>query len=235
MCAANPGQQDLETLLCFCYPCTLAEDPNLEQLKDVTDVLEAAKKYSIDAIERKVAQAVSNPKMLEVDPLRCFAIAHYGQLRDETLLAAKYTLRQPLIPSWFEEIELLSAADLLALLTYHQRCGNAVYALKTNMSWITTHYGSEAACSWLSGRMADHYRSTLQWWNDFMEKTFLALRDRPCEATILACAEETVQNVRARNCVACAPHIAEGMRDFSALFARKVEEVVSQVELELLF
>ncbi|KAF9233457.1 hypothetical protein BU15DRAFT_80065 [Melanogaster broomeanus] len=256
--AVIPVSEDsktLDTLLRFCYPCTLAEDPNLEQLKDVTDVLEAAKKYSIDAIERKVGQAVSNPKILEVEPLRCFAIAHHGQLRDETLLAAKYTLRQPLIPSWFEEIELLSSADLLALLTYHQKCGNAVYALKTDVSWIRTHYGSEAACSWLSGLMTDHYNyhnacgcpkspvptyslfnnQKLQWWNDFMEKTFLALRDKPCEATIQACAEETVQNVRARNCAACSPRIVEGMRDFSVLFARKVEEAVSQVELELKF
>ncbi|KAF9233459.1 hypothetical protein BU15DRAFT_66562 [Melanogaster broomeanus] len=250
----SEDKKTLDALLRFCYPCTLAEDPNLEQLKDVTDVLEAAKKYSIDAIVRKAAQAVSNPKILEVDPLGCFAIAHHGQLRDETLLAAKYTLRQPLIPSWFEEIELLSAADLLALLIYHQKCGNAVYALKTDMSWIRTHYETEEACAWLSGRRFTSGRRTncecprspvpthnlfsyqaLQWWDDFMEETFLALRDKPCEATIQARAEQTVQSVRAKNCVACSPHIAEGMRDFSALFARKVEEVVSQVELELKF
>ncbi|KAF9233458.1 hypothetical protein BU15DRAFT_66561 [Melanogaster broomeanus] len=243
--AVIPVSEDsktLEILPRFCYPCTLAEDPNLEQLKDVTDVLEAAQKYSIDAIERKVCQAVSNPKILEVEPLRCFAIAHHGQLRDETLLAAKYTLRRPLIPTWFEEIELLSAADLLALLTYHQRCGNAV-----------AHYESEGACSWLSGRMPDGFRTTCgcprshvpryslfinqtpQWWDDFMEETFLALRDKPCKATIRACAERTVQSVRAQDCAACSPHIAEGMREFSALFARKVEEAVSQVELELKF
>ncbi|KAF9240590.1 hypothetical protein BU15DRAFT_73820 [Melanogaster broomeanus] len=239
-----------ETLFDIPQPIEASDE---QEIKDGLAVIPAAKKYSIDAIERKVGQAVSNPKILEVDPLRCFAIAHHGQLRDETLLAAKYTLRQPLIPPWFEEIELLSAADLLALLTYHHKCGNAAYALKTDVSWIRTHYESEAACSWLSGRMDDHYRrdcgcprlpvltyslffnQTLQWWNDFMEKTFLALRDKPCEATIQACAEETVQSVRARNCTACSPRIVEGMRDFSALFARKVEEAVSQVELELQF
>ncbi|KAF9240589.1 hypothetical protein BU15DRAFT_73818, partial [Melanogaster broomeanus] len=247
--AVIPVSEDsktLDTLLRFCYPCTLAEDPNLEQLKDVTDVLEAAKKYSIGAIERKVAQALSNPKILEVDPLRCFAIAHHGQLRDETLLAAKYTLRQPLIPSWFEEIELLSATDLLALLTYHQKCGTAVYALKTDMS------GREDVWSWLTDRQntpcecpnspvctynmfGTPVNQRPQWWDDFMEETFRVLRDKPCEATIQACAEQTVQSVRAKNCAACSPRVGEGMRQFSALFAQKVEGVVSQVELELKF
>ncbi|KAF9233461.1 hypothetical protein BU15DRAFT_80070 [Melanogaster broomeanus] len=239
-------KKTLDALLRFCYPCTLAEDPNLEQLKDVTDVLEAAKKYSINAIERKAGQALSNPKILEVEPLRCFAIAHHGQLRDETLLAAKYTLRQPLIPSWFEEIELLSAADLLALLTYHRKCGDAVCVLKTDMSWIKTHY--QEASPWLSGCSSCTYPKSstrpsgvfgsgnqrLQWWDEFMEKTFLVLRDKPCEATIQTCTEQTVQSVRARNC-SCSPRVAESMREFSALFARTVEEVVSQVQLELKF
>ncbi|KIJ07867.1 hypothetical protein PAXINDRAFT_18964 [Paxillus involutus ATCC 200175] len=242
----------LDALLRFCYPCTLAEDPNLEELKDVVDVLDAAKKYSLDAIERKVGQALSNPKILEVEPLRCFAIAHHGQLHDETLLAASYTLRKPLIPSWFEEIELLNATDLLALLAYHQKCGNAAYALKTNTSWIQTHYGSSQACSWLSGKCAGNgfnspcpksatpkYKvfdnKTLQWWEDFMEETFQALLDKPCGATVLASAEKTVQYVKGQDCSTCSPKVAEGMRDFSALFVRKVEEEISKVTLELKF
>ena len=35
----------LDTLLRFCYPCTLVDDPNIEVLKNGTDVLEAARKY----------------------------------------------------------------------------------------------------------------------------------------------------------------------------------------------
>lgn len=146
----------LDALLRFCYPCTLADDPSLEVLKDALDVLEAAKKYSLDAIEKKACKAISNPKILESEPLRCFAVAHRGRLQEETLLAAKYTLRLPLIPPSFPEIEPITASDLLALLPYHQRCGTAVYALRGDISWITSHYGSSEACAWLSGR----YRST---------------------------------------------------------------------------
>ena len=89
------------------------------------DVLEAARKYSLEAI--------ANPEILEAEPLRCFVIAYRGRLW-EMLLAARYTLTQPLVPSWFQEIELIAAADLLSLPTYHRRCGDAVYALKHDLS-----------------------------------------------------------------------------------------------------
>ncbi|KAH0836778.1 hypothetical protein J3R83DRAFT_8528 [Lanmaoa asiatica] len=149
------NSKTLDTLLRFCYPCTLAEDPKLEVFKDVVDILEAARKYSLDTIERKVRQALSNPEILTAEPLRCFAIAHRGRAREETLLAAKYTLTQPLIPPWFQEIALITAGDLLALLSYHQRCGDAVYALRNDMSWIRSHYGSSQGCTWLSGKYPD--------------------------------------------------------------------------------
>ena len=142
----------LDALLRFCYPCTLADDPKMEVLQDAADILEAARKYSLDVIETKARRAIANPKILEVESLRCFAIAHRGRLREETLLAAKYTLSQPLIPSWFQEVELITATDLLSLLAYHKKCGDAIYALRLDLSWITSHYGSSQACAWLSGQ-----------------------------------------------------------------------------------
>ena len=248
----SEDSKTLDILLRFCYPCTLAEDPSLEVLKDVMDVLDAATKYSLDAIEKKARQAISNPKILEAEPLRCFVIAHRGHLREETLLAARYTLTQPLIPSWFQEIELISATDLLALLTYHKKCGVAVYALRLDLSWIKTHYMNSQACFWLScqtqncnycrrnwncgcAKVAGTSKYGLfeiqppQWWADFMEETFTALQDRPCGSTVKTCAEKTVQSVKAQNCQACPPRVTEGMRDFVDLFVRKIEETISQV------
>ena len=243
----------LDALLRFCYPCTLVDDPTMA-LKDAIDVLEAARKYSLDAIENKVRQAIVNPEMFEAEPLRSFAITHRGRLREETLLAARYTLTQPLIPSWFQEIELITATDLLTLLTYHHRCGDAVHALKLDLSWITSHYGNLVACSWLFGRYmySNHgdYRncgcarsdtgryalfdnSPLQWWENFMEETFAALREKPCKATVQAFAEKTVQTVKARKCQTCSSQITEGMRELVDLLTRKIEETVSQVSYTL--
>ena len=252
--AVVPVTEDSETLdalLRFCYPCTLVDDPKLEVLQDAMDILEAARKYSLDVIEKKARQAIANPKILEVEPLRCFAIAHHGRLREETLLAAKYTLAQPLIPSWFQEIDLVAATDLLSLLTYHKKCGDAVYALRLDLSWITSHYGGLQTCSWLYGQYQQNYSTydcacqranttkygvfgvSLQWWEDFMEETFIALQDKPCEKTVQTSAEKAVQAVKARNCQACSPKVAEGMRDFVELFTKKVDEVTSQVSTTL--
>ncbi|KAF8448891.1 hypothetical protein L210DRAFT_3439488 [Boletus edulis BED1] len=250
----------LDALLRFCYPCTLAEDPQIDVLKDALDVLEAARKYSLDVIEKKARQAIASPKILEVDPLRSFAIAHRGRLREETLLAARYTLTQPLIPSWFQEVDMITATDLLSLLAYHKKCGDAVYALRLDLSWIISHYGSSQACSWLASKYlySDGFSSqryvdcgcpkstipryrlfnssgALQWWEDFMEETFTALRDKPCKETVKTSADKTVQTVKARNCQACSPTITEGMRDIVGLFTRKIDETVSQVEPELSF
>ena len=242
------NSKTLDALLRFCYPCTLADDPKIEVLQDAADILEAARKYSLDVIEKKARQAIANPKILEAESLRCFAIAHRGGLREETLLAAKYTLSQPLIPSWFQEIELLTAADLLSLLTYHRKCGDAVHALRLDVSWITSHYGSSQACTWLSGQysQSNHgmrdcgclrsnrrkyrvFNVSLQWWEDFMEETFTVLRNKPCKEALQSTAEKTVHAIKSLNCQACSPKISEGMRDFVDCFARKIEEAVSQV------
>lgn len=148
----------LDSLLRFCYPCTLAEDPTIEVAKDALEVYEAARKYSLDCIEKKACRAISNPKIVQAEPLQCFAIACRARLRKETLLAARHTLTQPLIPLWFQEIDLISATDLLSLLTYHRRCGDVVYALWSDLFWIRAHYRGKEACSWLSGRW--RYRIT---------------------------------------------------------------------------
>ena len=250
--SVTEDSKTLDALLRFCYPCTLADDPKLEVLQDVVDILEAARKYSLDVIEKKARKALINPQILEAEPLGCFVIAHRGRLREETLLAARYTLVQPLIPSWFREIELLTATDLLSLLTYHKRCGDTVCKLRSNLSWITSHYGSSQACSWLSGIHCSHgscncprldsnvaryklewFNYTCRWWENFMEEVFTALRDKPCKEAMRAIAEKTVQTVKARNCPVCSPRITEGMRDFLEMFGRKIEERVSQVSSAL--
>lgn len=246
----------LDVLLRFCYPCTLADDPHLETFEHIIPVLEAAKKYALDAIERKVCHTLSNPKILEVEPFRCFAIAHRGQLREEALLAARYTLTQPLLPSWFQEINMITATDLLVLLTYHQECGDAVYALGSDISWIKSYYQNSQGCAWLSrgspgngfsfasdgGGPGDckcpksptpRYRlfksQSLQWWEDFMEETFLALRDKPCAGTVESFVEKTVKRVTRLDCSTCSALVPEGMRGFSCLLVKRVDEVVSRV------
>lgn len=249
--AMSEDSKTLDLFLRFCYPSTLAEDPSLDSLTEVLAVLAAARKYSLDLIERKVCQALANPKVLETEPLRCFAIARNARLKNETIVAARHNLRQPLVPALFAEINLISASELLALLTYHKKCTIAVQALMKDFQWMTAHYGSIGGCSWLFNRQ-NHYNqyccgqgtdarffpwntAPLAWWSTYMQEMYELLQDSPSGETVRTAADRTIQKVRSANCAACAGRVKEVMTEFSNLLALKVEEAVAPIELEMDF
>ncbi|KAI6164502.1 hypothetical protein EDD17DRAFT_1884994 [Pisolithus thermaeus] len=207
----SEDSKTLDPLLRFCYPCTLSDDPALEDFRDVVNVLEAAKKYSLDAIEKTVCKSLFNPKILEANSMRCFAIACRARMQDECNLAAKHTLREPLVPTWFEEIELITSSELLSLLSYHKKCGDAVQVLKDDLSWITAEYRQWRAAPWMfgmysgggycgctqstSGRLTLQGYASAQWWETFIDSAVLDLRDRPCAGTIQRNVEKAIQAV----------------------------------------
>lgn len=251
--AMSEDSKTLDLFLRFCYPSTLAEDPSLDSLTEVLAVLAAARKYSLDLIERKVCQALGNPKVLETEPLRCFAIARNARLKHETITAARYSLRQPLVPVLFAEINLISASELLALLTYHKKCIIAVQALMKDLQWMTAHYGSTGGCSWLFNRNQDYYNNEyccgqgtdtrffpwntapLAWWTTYMQEMYELLQDSPSGETVRTAADKTIQKVRSANCTACSGRVKEAMTEFSNLLALKVEEAVAPIELDMDF
>ncbi|KAG1795090.1 uncharacterized protein HD556DRAFT_1365996 [Suillus plorans] len=245
--AVSEDSKTLDTFLRFCYPSTLAEDPSLDNLTEILSVLAAAKKYSLDLIERKVCQALANPKVLEIDPLRSFAIARNARLKHETITAARYNLRQPLIPALFAEIDLITASDFLALLTYHKKCIISVQNLMKNLKWMTDHYVNRSGCGWLFSS-GSHYNgdycrceqgtdkrffpwnaAPIAWWTTYMQEVYELLQDSPSGDTVRTAADRTIQKVRSANCAACSGRVKEGMTEFSNLLALKVEEAVAPV------
>ncbi|KAG6330583.1 hypothetical protein ID866_8507 [Astraeus odoratus] len=247
----SEDSKTLDALLRFCYPCTLAEDPALHDFRDIHSVLQAAKKYSLDAIEKRVCRALMDTEVLEKDSLRCFAVTCHARLRDESVIAARHTLREPLIPAWFEEIDLLTSSDLLGLLAYHQRCASDVKVLQSDLSWISDHYEHWVSIPWMFGMAPGGGRcgcpvspsskytlvgyNSVKWFEDFMDTTFLALRDRPCAETIQSNLEKAVQTSRQRNCYYCSPLLSGGMQEFAIVSKRKLDEVIAKVDLELKF
>lgn len=168
----------LDTFLRFCYPSTLAEDPSLDNLIDIKAIIGVAKKYSLDLIERRVCQALANPKVLEAEPLRCFAIARNARLTHETITAARYTLRQPLIPTWLPEIDMITASDLLALLTYHNKCSVAAASLLAKLDWMTNYYSNPSGCNWLLASDISETRRAAD--TRLMTNTWRGLSDTIC-------------------------------------------------------
>ncbi|KAH7922621.1 hypothetical protein BV22DRAFT_644525 [Leucogyrophana mollusca] len=259
--SVSEDSRTLDILFRFCYPSTLAEDPNLNNLGDVVKVLGAARKYALEIIERRVGQALANPDILEKEPLRCFAIARHSGLQQQAKIAAKYTLHQPLIPTWIPEIELITATDLLSLLDYHQKCSIAVARLAKDFSWITSHYSSAQGCFWLyeevdKNQKNPYGRSThtssppsppspkynlwprndrryYAWWTTYMDVTLASLKDRPSRATVFEGLDSCIQSARASG--TCADHIAANMTEFAQLFANEVEKLTSNIKLLMNF
>ncbi|KAG2134091.1 hypothetical protein DEU56DRAFT_411682 [Suillus clintonianus] len=242
--AMSEDSKTLDSFLRFCYPSTLAEDPSLENLEDILSILAAARKYSLDLIERKVCQALANPKVLETEPIRCFAIAQNARLKHETITAARHTLRHPLVPAQFPEIGLITASELLALLTYHKNCGIAVQPLTKDLKWLTDHYVNQNACRWLlgpyyngtcsCGQVTDNKFSlwgiqTVTWWATYMQELSELLMDRPSGDTVRTATDKTIQKVRSKNCGACSSSVKANMTEFSDLLALKVDEAVAPV------
>ncbi|KAG6330788.1 hypothetical protein ID866_8299 [Astraeus odoratus] len=232
----------LDALLRFCYPRTLAEDPILEDFKNIVNVFEAAKKYGLDTIEQTVCKALFTPKMLEAESLRCFVIARRSRRAVQSKLFAKYSLREPLIPAWFKEIELITSTDLLALLAYHQQCGNAVQGMKSDLSWIGNHYQQWTTIFWIgmnwsrcscslstSNRHLILGRAPVQWWEEFMDSTFQDLRDKPCSDTIRHHAKEAVQTVHQKSCSSCVLVVPGAPQEFTSLFIKKADELIEKV------
>lgn len=246
----SEDSRTLDLLLRFCYPCTLAEDPSLKDSGEVISVLEAAKKYSLDAISRTVRKSLFIPKILEANSLDCFAISCHYRMPEECILAAKYTLREPLVPRWFEEIKLVTSTELLSLLSYHRECGKAVQTLNRNLSWITVEYCQWNAVPWMVAMASGGYpcecpQSTsgkklfeepiARWWEDYMNSTFLDLQNKPCAETIRSNTEKAIKAVLQRNCPYCCPVAPGGMREFAILLTKKVEDIISKVALDLAF
>ncbi|KAG2051072.1 hypothetical protein BDR06DRAFT_959573, partial [Suillus hirtellus] len=233
----------LDTWLRFCYPSTLAEDPPLHEIEDIIPVLEAARKYSLKPLEHKVRQALKS--RMEKEPLTCFAVAMRAQLNVEATLAAEYTLRQSLIPASVPEIDLITAKELLALLTYHQRCGISVQSLGVDLSWITSSYMSlnaagyqwiiqSGSCNCESGsRFLLNGQRPLKWWSDYMEKSLVSLRDKPSGHTVLAGVGDTVRGVRAIGCSQCCSNILVNMTGFAEFFSTMVDILTAEVDLDM--
>ncbi|KAG2083127.1 uncharacterized protein F5147DRAFT_842141 [Suillus discolor] len=233
----------LDIWLRFCYPSTLAEDPPLHEIEDIIPVLEAARKYSLQTLEHKVRRALKS--RMEKEPLTCFAIAMRAHLNVEATLAAEYTLRQSLIPASVPEIDLITAKELLALLTYHQRCGVSVQSLGVDLSWITSSYMSlnAAGYQWIvqsgscncesDSRFLLNGQRPLKWWSDYMEKSLVSLCDKPSGHTVLAGVGDTVRGVRAIGCSQCCSNILVNMTGFAEFFSTMVDILTAEVDLDM--
>ncbi|KAF7974704.1 hypothetical protein HWV62_11489 [Athelia sp. TMB] len=113
----------LRMLLAMCYPMGAVDQPALNKLEEVDMLLDAAIKYGIERVEKRVREALVAPLCLHGNEVRVFSIACRRKLEVEAKVAARASLGQPIMEvESGPELKLLSADTFFRLLKYHQAC-----------------------------------------------------------------------------------------------------------------
>ncbi|KZT28222.1 hypothetical protein NEOLEDRAFT_1154530 [Neolentinus lepideus HHB14362 ss-1] len=231
-----------ETLLRFCYP--QVEDPEVSKLEDIVDTLGAALKYDLEIIAKRMKQLLLQPKFLGTDPIYIYAIACQHRLREHAEVAARFSLRTPMLQHASKGLDLISGLEYHRLLIYHRRCADVASAvaedldmLSPNYIWLNCRNSTCASVpSMCPGSLSSTMNSPRKWWVDFMAKLRVELLRRPCGDTVL---DTTIRkeflNAAAR-CPTCKPQAGQDLAHFCKVLGFTVDnEIIDNVFLELSF
>ncbi|KAJ7736592.1 hypothetical protein DFH07DRAFT_966826 [Mycena maculata] len=133
--ALPESSKTIEKLLILCYPRFASS--YLLDLDGVDGAYEAARKYQIPGGQQLLRQLLRDPRFLEKNPHRVFAIACHRGIEDSAKLAARETLKFPRyipylsVPEW----DFIPARHLRRLEDFHYRCSQEVASVVGEFSW----------------------------------------------------------------------------------------------------
>ena len=234
----------LKLVLGFCLPISMAESPRLSSLHELQMVLKAAIKLEMEGIQRYVRRELLEPRFIESQPLRVFAIAcHYGWLA-EAKKAARFTLRHPVNTSLIDELDLITAATYYRLQEYHRECGEIAAsrtvllarrpAMDDDWVWLRCLTCNRAASySWWR---KDNPSSPAvpKWWVDWMDSVARQLRRIPWGETVKKWDLMNTAIIRAKDCSYCGKKAEGDLEAFSRIIAVDIEKHISMASPWLL-
>jgi hypothetical protein len=238
----------LESLLLLCYPATT---PAFHSLDNAKAVMEAAKKYDMQAVLSRAADLTMS-QFLPTHFLELYALSCRFGWHDHAQTAATRALEIKNLgrPSTeFESMPEITALDYHRLLVYHHACGVAAQAVGNSLSWLEPTILSKDMPMWYHiseskdnrhscGAGAKKFqvaeltgqRITL-WFDEYLVSSGKALWERPCESTILESAAYNRAITKAAECSVCRSTVVEGMNKFRALYIAQVKKMVATVKL----
>ncbi|KAG6811882.1 hypothetical protein H0H92_005408 [Tricholoma furcatifolium] len=239
-----PLEEDPETLgliLKFCYPFWTQSsnlgDTTLEQLLKARTV---AHKYQMDGVDNTIRRELVADRFLQAQPLRIYAIALSQRLEPETRLAAKATLRLPILGrQYYEELEYITGGAHHRLQEYHIKCAEVAKRVVTNFEWIEQHRSVWFECN--SERTSisiiiSRRRSVwvmAKWWWDYMLECAGLLAERPSGTTVLDPRLIDGALLKAIGCPSCNQRAPTELRAFAQEFAAQVDKATAEVQLEV--
>ena len=123
--------QTVEFMLRSIYP---VRSPKIEKLSDLRFVLEASRKYDIEAFDGVAEQALVDA--LEIDPVGVYAIACRFGLLDIARQAIPCTLEHPIF-QFSEAIQFMNAEQYRLIVKYHYECGFAATKVVSSRDWFS--------------------------------------------------------------------------------------------------
>jgi len=228
----------LDILLRLCYPVEAPDPSNLE-LKNIRHLLEARRKYMIEAFDHTIKVALS--RIAESQPFAVFALASRYALEDAANDAAKQMLCFPendvLDESFLKDI---TAEQYHRLLKYRRQCV-ARATTKPQLMWFNSLSSSHppSPVTSLSCRTQFHFffvssppRSLWvpHWWTAYLRQAQQLLKVRPSGRTVespdllehyFECTEL---------CTDCREEGKTALRKFSSALAQEVEKAIAQVQ-----
>jgi len=237
-------KKTLEMLLLMCYPMSVIDPPDLETLNEVHLLLDAAIKYNMERVEKRVRGWLVAPRFLDIDPVRVFAIACHHRLKAEAELAAGATCFMPLLQRPYgPELEFITGGQLYQLLQYHENCLEPVKKIATDFTWIEQTSFCWFNCIYCGGRYekvgpnGQNLRVD-NWWYNYMQAVAGALNNRAWDEAKINDLMETALKSAHMNCGpgdGIAWRARAQLPEFRDIMRAKIKEVVSQAPLDLHF
>lgn len=226
----------LNIILRLCYP---VENPDLSDLGDIRLLLEARRKYMIEAFDRTIKDALS--LIAESQPLEVFALASRYALEDAANDAAKQMLAFPQNDNLAQSVlEDLTATQYHRLLQYRRACV-CLATTKPPYMWfksLASSYSIPEPTTPPSCRAQFHFFFLSlhsqclwvpHWWTAYLEESLFRLKSCPRGNTVLSTELLEHFSERAGRCPDCKQEGKTALKKFSTALAQQVEKAIAQV------
>lgn len=236
----------LYPLLLLSYPAGGA-DPTFGTIDDARAVVEAAKKYEMDAILYRIGDLIV-ARFLPTHSLDVYAISCLTGWRHHARTAALRSLEIEGLgrPSFgFAGMGAINASDYHRLIRYHYECGIAAQAVGKALEWLPSTPEISGMQMWGCigcGRIA-FGRPTIQiasfgkwtvtpWFEEYLDASGKELAARPCEQTLLESTSYDRAIAKARVCLFCRTvMVHHHLHTFRTFYIAEVRKAIAKVEL----
>ncbi|KAG1740065.1 hypothetical protein EDB19DRAFT_799592 [Suillus lakei] len=234
----------LYPLLLLSYPCAGA-DPIFNSINDARAVMEAAKKYEMNAVLYRIGD-LTVAQFLRSHSVSVYAVSCLAGWRHHARTAATQSLEieglgRP--SSGFAGMGAINASDYHRLLAYHYECGISAQAVGKSLEWLPPTPDVSGMQMWRCigcGRVA-FGRSAIQiasfgkwtvtpWFEEYLVESGKELAARPCESALFESASYNRAISKAYNCLFCRIMGRHHLYTFRTFYIAEVKKAIAKVQ-----